>query len=64
MPKEKDTKIEEYNSIKEAYEAGKRAGLIEGYIRATESLKAAIPLLQGKFIEKIDLAYKLDKEQT
>jgi hypothetical protein len=40
-------------SITEAYEAGKRAGMIEGYLRATENLQATIPRLQAIFIKKI-----------
>jgi len=42
-----------YKSITEAYEAGKRVGMIEGYLRASKNITAVIPQLQDKFIEKI-----------
>lgn len=50
---ESGREIERFESITEAYEAGKRAGLIEGYLRATESILATIPRLQAMFINKI-----------
>lgn len=45
---------DKFKSISEAYEAGKRAGMIEGYLRASESLKTTIDRLQAMFIEKIN----------
>lgn len=47
------SEIERFESIAEAYEAGKRAGMIEGYLRATESIQATIPRLQAMFVKKI-----------
>jgi hypothetical protein len=47
------SEIERFESIAEAYEAGKRAGMIEGYLRATESLKTTIDRLQAMFVKKI-----------
>ena len=48
------SEIEQFESINEAYEAGKRAGIIEGYLRASKNISAVIPLLQDKFIDKIN----------
>ncbi len=45
---------DKFKSISEAYKAGKRAGMIEGYLRASESLKTTIDRLQAMFIEKIN----------
>lgn len=45
---------DKFKSISEAYKAGKRAGMIEGYLRASESLKTTIDRLQTMFIEKIN----------
>lgn len=50
---EAGNEITKLESITEAYEAGKRAGLIEGYLRATESLKTTIDRLQAMFVKKI-----------
>jgi len=47
------SEIEQFESINEAYEAGKRAGMIEGYLRATESLKTTIDRLQAMFVKKV-----------
>ena len=47
------SEIERFESIAEAYEAGKRAGMIEGYLRATESLKTTIDRLQAMFVKKV-----------
>lgn len=43
-----------FDSITEAYDAGKRAGLLEGYIRATENIKSVIPQLQEKFLMRFN----------
>jgi len=57
------SEIERFESIAEAYEAGKRAGMIEGYLRATESIQATIPRLQAMFIKKVHgVAEQPDKE--
>lgn len=48
------SEIEQFESITEAYEAGKRVGMIDGYLRATESIQATIPRLQAMFIKKIN----------
>lgn len=52
--------IERFESITEAYEAGKRAGMIEGYLRATENILATVPRLQAMFVTKINR----DKERS
>lgn len=57
------SEIERFESIAEAYEAGKRAGMIEGYLRATENIQATIPRLQAMFIKKVQgVAEQPDKE--
>lgn len=43
-----------FDSITEAYDAGKRAGLLEGYLRSTESLMSMIPQLQEKFLKRFN----------
>jgi hypothetical protein len=45
---------DKFKSISEAYEAGKRAGMIEGYLRASKNITTAISRLQDMFIEKIN----------
>ena len=52
--------IERFESITDAYEAGKRAGMIEGYLRATENILATVPRLQAMFVTKINR----DKERS
>lgn len=49
--KEND-ELKQFESITEAYEAGKRAGMIEGYLLATENIQATIPRLQSLFLKK------------
>lgn len=49
----KTEEVKTFDSITEAYDAGKRAGMIEGYLRATESIQATIPRLQAMFVKKI-----------
>jgi hypothetical protein len=49
-----NSEIERFESITKAYESGKRAGIIEGYLRASKNISAVIPLLQDKFIDKIN----------
>ena len=43
-----------FASMKEAYEAGKRSGLIEGYLRTTENITTTIARLQEIFMRKFE----------
>lgn len=53
---EAGNEITKLESITEAYEAGKRAGMIEGYLRATENILATVPRLQAMFVTKVNRA--------
>lgn len=45
--------FKDFSSFQDAYDAGKKAGLIEGYNRASNNILITIPKLQESFLQTI-----------
>jgi len=50
--KVKGLNFEDFSSFQDAYDAGKKAGLIEGYNRASDNILTIIPKLKELFLQK------------
>lgn len=55
--KKEGSKTKTFNSVAEAYIAGKRDGMIEGYKRANANIKSTLDQLLEMYIKKANEAF-------
>ena len=51
---EDSAKLDGFESFTEAFEAGRKAGIIEGYLKASDNMITTINRLQELFLKKIE----------